>query len=187
MDCVSVGSRKIKDRARLEQSIQEFLIAIGENKNRDGIKETPSRVAKMWVEFNGVERPLMKTFECGSYDEMIVVKEIPFYSFCEHHLLPFFGTAKIGYLPKKKVVGLSKVARLLDYYALRPQIQESLTMQVANDLMALLKPKGVGVVLEAEHLCMSLRGVKKPGSKTVTSCLLGVFKNGKTREEFLKL
>jgi GTP cyclohydrolase I len=118
---------------------------------------------------------------------MVVVKDLPFYSFCEHHLLPFFGMAKVGYLPDKKVLGLSKVARILNYYALRPQIQEGLTMAVAEEMMKTLKPKGVGVVLEAEHLCMSLRGVQKPGHKTVTSCLLGKFKEEKVRGEFLRL
>ena len=175
------------NKAKLVKATYDFLVALGEDPARDGIRETPERVAKMWADdFNG-GLPNMKTFDCSTYDEMVVVKEIPFYSFCEHHLVPFFGTAKIGYLPKRKVVGLSKLARLLDYYAHRPQIQEQLTQQVASDLMKLLKPHGVGVVLEAEHMCMSMRGVRKPGHKTVTSCLLGEFKEGKVREEFLSL
>jgi GTP cyclohydrolase I len=175
-----------RDHNLIRKAIRDFLIGLGEDPERDGIKETPDRVARMWMGFNGEEKPYLKTFKC-EYSEMVVVKELPFYSFCEHHLVPFFGVAKIGYLPKKKVLGLSKVARILDFYALRPQIQEQLTMQVAKDLMSLLKPSGVGVIIEAEHLCMSMRGVKKPGHRTVTSCLLGKFQDAKVREEFLKL
>jgi len=176
-----------KDYEMIYKATQMLLKGLGEDLKRDGIKETPDRVARMWTGFNGREKPNMKTFDCNRYNEMVVVKELPFYSFCEHHLLPFFGTARIGYLPDKKVLGLSKIARILDFYALRPQIQEHLTMQVAEDMMTLLKPKGVGVVLEAEHLCMSLRGVQKSGHRTVTSCLLGKFQDQKVREEFLRL
>lgn len=179
--------KRQKDAGKIKQAVSLLLEGLGEDVKREGLLETPDRVSRMWMGFAEAQKFTAKTFTCGKYDEMVVIKEIPFYSWCEHHLVPFFGTAKIGYLPKNKVVGLSKVARILDAHALRPQIQEKLTVDIARDLMRLLKPRGVGVIIEAEHLCMSMRGVKKPGSKTVTSCLLGVFRNGKTREEFLKL
>lgn len=176
----------MKNEAQIKTAVRNLIEAIGDNPEREGIKDTPLRVAKMWLGFEQ-ERLELKCFKCDGYDEMVILKEVPFYSFCEHHILPFFGIAKIGYIPGEKVVGLSKIGRILDYFALRLQIQERLTMEIANEIWKGLKPKGVGVVLEAEHLCMSMRGIKKAGHKTVTSCLLGVFKEGKVRKEFLGL
>ena len=181
------------DQKRIEKAIKEILIAIGEDPKRDGIKDTPRRVAKMYAElFKGLEKDPTKeisVFHNEDHEEMIMVKDIPFYSICEHHFVPFFGKAHLAYIPVKgRVTGLSKLVRVLEAYARRPQVQERLTSQVADALMKKLKPQGVMVVIEAEHLCMSMRGVKKPGSLTVTSAVRGTFrKNATTRAEAMAL
>ena len=177
------------DKNKIEQAIKLFLEGIGEDPNREGLKDTPKRVAKLWEEFKNYEEFNMTVFEeIGSYDEMVVVRDIQFYSLCEHHLLPFFGKAHIAYIPDKKVCGLSKLVRIVNKFAYRPQVQERLTAEIAEELERQLKPKGVAVVMNAEHLCMSMRGVKNPTSYTVTSKLIGAFKeNEKTRNEFLNL
>ncbi len=165
------------NEARAEELVRQLLIEIGENAEREGLKETPARVIRMYKEiFAGLmtQPPDLKVFtnEEG-FDQLIVEKDIPFYSCCEHHLVPFFGKAHIGYLPNKHYLGLSKLARLVDYFAKRPQIQERLTMQVANYLYEHLRPNGVIVVIEAEHLCVGMRGIKKPRVMSVTSALKG--------------
>lgn len=177
------------DKEKLKQSVRLFLEAIGEDPDREGLKDTPDRIVRLWEEFKSHENFNMTVFEdIGEYDEMVVVRDIQFYSLCEHHLLPFFGKAHIAYIPDKKVCGLSKLVRVVNKFAYRPQVQERLTDQIAQFLEKELKPKGVAVVLEAEHLCMSMRGVKNPTSYTVTSKLIGRFKEDeKTRNEFLNL
>ncbi|WP_457641095.1 GTP cyclohydrolase I FolE [Persephonella sp.] len=177
------------DKEKLKQSVRLFLEAIGENPDREGLKDTPDRIVRLWEEFKSHENFNMTVFEdIGNYDEMVVVKDIQFYSLCEHHLLPFFGKAHIAYIPNEKVCGLSKLVRVVNKFAYRPQVQERLTAQIAEFLEKKLNPKGVAVILEAEHLCMSMRGVKNPSSYTVTSKLTGVFlENEKTRNEFLNL
>ena len=177
------------DKEKLKQSVRLFLEAIGEDPDREGLKDTPDRIVRLWEEFKSHENFNMTVFEdIGEYDEMVVVRDIQFYSLCEHHLLPFFGKAHIAYIPDKKVCGLSKLVRVVNKFAYRPQVQERLTDEIAQFLEKELKPKGVAVVLEAEHLCMSMRGVKNPTSYTVTSKLTGRFKeNEKTRNEFLNL
>ena len=182
------------DQERIAKAVKEILSAIGEDSDRDGLKDTPSRVARYFTEVCGGLREdpaehLNKTFEVD-HDEIIVVRDITFYSICEHHLVPFFGRAHVGYLPEAngRITGLSKLARLVDGYAKRPQVQERLTSQIANAIEEKLKPRGVAVVLEAEHLCMSMRGIKKPGSQTVTSSMRGIFRdNASSREEVLQL
>jgi GTP cyclohydrolase IA len=181
------------DQARIEKAIREILIAIGEDPDRDGLLDTPARVARMYAEiFSGLhEDPadhLRVTFEAG-HDEMVMVRDIPMYSACEHHMLPWVGKAHLAYIPNDdgRVIGLSKFARLVDGFARRPQVQERLTSQVADALQAKLEPKGVMVVIEAEHLCMSMRGVRKPGTTTVTSAVRGLFRTSvATREEALR-
>jgi GTP cyclohydrolase I len=181
------------DQKRIEKAIREILKAIGENPNRQGIKDTPRRVAKMYAElFGGLHKDPGKEisiFHNEDHEELIMVKNIPFYSMCEHHLVPFIGKAHVAYIPTKgKVTGLSKLVRVIEGFARRPQVQERLTGQIADCLMKKLKPHGVLVVIEAEHLCMSMRGVKKPGSITTTSAVRGVLrKNAKTRAEALSL
>ncbi|NPB07190.1 MAG: GTP cyclohydrolase I FolE [Aquificae bacterium] len=177
------------DREKIKQAVRLFLEGIGENPDREGLKETPERVARMWEEFERARSFSMKLFEeFGSYDQMVLVKDVRFYSFCEHHLLPFFGFVHVAYIPDGRISGLSKLVRAVKAFALRPQVQERLTDEIADFLERELKPKGVAVVVEAEHLCMSMRGVTSPGHLTVTSALRGVFKtDDKTREEFLKL
>ncbi len=180
------------DLARIERAIREVIEAVGEDPGREGLRETPVRVARMYAElFEGLHSDpreyLRVGFEAG-HDEMVILRDIPFYSVCEHHFMPFHGVAAIGYIPDGRVVGLSKLARLLDGYARRPQLQERLTGQVADALMETLQPDGVAVVIEAEHLCMTQRGVKKPGSRMVTSATRGQFRqNQVTRAEFLSL
>lgn len=176
-----------------EDLVREMLIHIGENPDRGGLLETPKRVVKAWRDWTTGywtdPADVLKVFEDGGerYDEMIIVKGIPFYSHCEHHLAPFFGTADIGYVPNGKIVGLSKLSRLLDVYARRLQVQERLTAQVADAMMKHLQPKGVGVVLRARHLCMESRGIKKQGSETVTQIVRGVFfGDPKARSEFFE-
>jgi GTP cyclohydrolase IA len=181
------------DQARIEKAVREILIAIGEDPDRDGLLDTPARVARMYAEiFSGLhEDPsdhLRVTFEAG-HDEMVMVRDIPMYSACEHHMLPWVGKAHLAYIPNDdgRVIGLSKFARLVDGFARRPQVQERLTSQVADALQAKLEPKGVMVVIEAEHLCMSMRGVRKPGTTTVTSAVRGLFRTSvATREEAMR-
>jgi GTP cyclohydrolase I len=178
------------DRGRIERAVREILLAIGEDPERDGLVRTPARVADMFAEiFAGVhEDPaehLTVRFD-ADHDEMVMVRDIPLYSSCEHHLVPFVGKAHVAYIPGDdgRITGLSKLARLVDGFARRPQVQERLTTQIADSLDEVLSPKGVLVVIEAEHLCMSMRGVRKPGSLTVTSAVRGLFKtNAATRAE----
>ena len=180
------------DLARIQHAMREIIEAIGEDPERSGLLGTPERVARMYAElFEGLRTDpkelLSVGFEVG-HDEMVILKDIPFYSVCEHHFMPFHGVAAVGYIPDGRVVGLSKLARLVDAYARRPQLQERLTGQIADTLMEALEPDGVAVVVEAEHLCMTARGVKKPGSRMVTSATRGTFrKNEVTRAEFLSL
>ena len=181
------------DLDRLSGAVRTILEAIGENPDREGLLKTPMRVAKMYSElFAGLrEDPadvLGETVFSVKYDEMVVLRDVPFFSICEHHLLPFVGKAHIAYLPRDKVVGVSKLARVVELFARRPQIQEQLTTQVADLLNQKLDPKGVAVVLEATHTCMTIRGVKKPGSVMVTSALRGLFKTDPaTRSEIMNL
>ncbi len=181
------------DQPRIERAVREILLAIGEDPDRDGLKDTPSRVAKSYTEiFSGLhESPsdlLATTFDLD-HEEMVLVKDIAFYSTCEHHLVPFHGTAHIGYIPSHegKVTGLSKLARLVEVYARRPQVQERLTTQIVDALMTNLSPRGAIVVIECEHLCMSMRGVRKPGAKTVTSAVRGQLRETATRAEAMSL
>lgn len=181
------------DQARIRAAVVEILEAIGEDPARDGLVDTPARVARMYAEiFGGLrEDPtehLQVTFEAG-HDEMVMVRDIPMYSCCEHHLLPWVGKAHVAYIPNDdgRVTGLSKLARLVDGYAKRPQVQERLTSQIADAIDLALQPKGAMVVIEAEHLCMSMRGIRKPGSTTVTSAVRGLFRsNVATREEAMR-
>ncbi|HAF68950.1 MAG TPA: GTP cyclohydrolase I FolE [Acidimicrobiaceae bacterium] len=181
------------DVERIRAAVVEILEAIGEDSQRDGLLRTPERVANMYAEvFAGLredpEHHLEVQFEAG-HDEMVLVKDIPFYSMCEHHLLPFVGKAHVAYVPgdQGKITGLSKLARLVEAYARRPQVQERLTSQVADKLMEALDPRGALVVIEAEHLCMSMRGVQKPGSLTLTSAVRGLFLADATRAEAFQL
>jgi len=182
------------DGARVEAAVRELLDAVGEDVERDGLRETPARVARMYAEvFAGLHAdPLelaVPIFD-EHHDELIIVKDIPLASFCEHHLVPWTGTAAVGYLPGKdgKITGLSKLARLVDLYAKRPSVQERVTTQVADALVARLEPRGAIVVVEAEHMCMTLRGVHKPGARTVTSAVRGVLKTSAvTRAEAMSL
>jgi len=181
------------DRKKIERAIREILEAIGEDPRRKDLLDTPKRVAEMYEEiFAGINKDAQKELEVvldQKHHEIILLKDVPLYSVCEHHLLPFIGRASIAYIPKNgRVTGLSKLARVVDILSRRPQVQERLTTQIAEIIMAKLKPLGVMVVLEAEHLCMSMRGVKKPGAMTVTSAVRGIFKeNEKTRSEALAL
>ena len=182
------------DLAKIEQGVRLILEGVGEDPDRDGLKKTPSRVAKMYEEvFAGMDEDPKKLFETTfdeHHEEMILVRDIPFYSMCEHHLAPFFGMAHVAYIPRAdgRICGLSKLARLVDVYSKRPQVQERLTSQIADTLVEELVPQGVIVVMEAEHMCMSMRGVKKPGSKTTTSAVRGLFeRNQATRAEALSL
>jgi len=182
------------DIGRIEKAVREILEAIGEDPDRDGLQHTPERVARMYAEiFRGLgEDPaqhLSVTFE-ADHDEMVLVRDIPLYGVCEHHLVPFAGRAHVAYIPGPdgRITGLSKIARLVEGYARRPQVQERLTTQIADALVEVLKPDGVLVMMEAEHLCMSMRGVKKPGALTLTSAVRGLFKtNAATRSEALSL
>ncbi|HEX2577349.1 MAG TPA: GTP cyclohydrolase I FolE [Aquihabitans sp.] len=181
------------DQARIEKAVREILEAIGEDPDRDGLLKTPGRVARMYAEIcaglhEDPNRHLTTSFE-ADHDEMVMVRDIPLYSLCEHHLAPFIGKAHVAYIPNEdgRVIGLSKFARLIDGYAARPQVQERLTSQVADALEGSLEPRGVMVVIEAEHLCMSMRGVRKPGSSTVTSAVRGLFRTSvATREEAMR-
>ena len=167
------------DKAKVEAAIQLLLEGIGEDINREGLVDTPARVARMYEEICGgldetAEEHLSKTFT-SSNSEMVIEKDITFYSLCEHHLMPFYGKAHIAYIPNGKVVGLSKLARTVEVFARRPQIQEQLTGQIADAIMEILKPQGVMVYMEAEHMCMTMRGVKKPWAKTITTACRGAF------------
>jgi GTP cyclohydrolase IA len=182
------------DQPRIERAITEILLAIGEDPERDGLRDTPARVARAYAEqFSGLgqqpESVLTTVFDAG-HDEMVLVRDIDVYATCEHHLIPFFGVAHIGYIPNEKgqLTGLSKLARLVDLYARRPQVQERMTSQIADGLMSVLEPSGVIVVIEAEHLCMAMRGVRKRGAKTVTSAVRGSFRDtDSTRAEAMSL
>jgi GTP cyclohydrolase IA len=181
------------DQARAEAAVRELLVAVGEDPDREGLLETPARVARAYRELLAgmrvdPEDVLTTTFDLG-HDEMILVKDIELWSMCEHHLVPFTGVAHVGYIPNEdgRITGLSKLARLVDVYARRPQVQERLTTQVADAMMEILEARGAIVVIEAEHLCMTMRGVRKPGSKTVTSAVRGVMHNAATRSEAMSL
>ena len=181
------------DHDRAVAAIRELLVAIGEDPDRDGLRETPERVARSYAEIfrglhQGPDEELTTTFDLG-HDELVLVKDIEVYSTCEHHLVPFHGLAHVGYIPNAdgRITGLSKIARLVDVFAKRPQVQERLTTQIADAMMRVLDPRGVIVVIECEHLCMSMRGVRKPGARTVTSAVRGVLRNAATRAEVLSL
>jgi GTP cyclohydrolase I len=181
------------DQPRIEAAVREILAAIGEDPTRDGLLNTPGRVARMYAEVcaglhEDPSEHLKVVFEAG-HDEMVMVRDIPLYSLCEHHLVPFIGKAHVAYIPNEdgRVTGLSKLARVVDGFARRPQVQERLTVQIAEALEQVLDPRGVMVVIEAEHLCMSMRGVKKAGSSTVTSAVRGLFRqNASTRQEAMR-
>jgi GTP cyclohydrolase IA len=182
------------DQERIERAVREILLAVGEDPDRDGLIDTPARVARMYAEqFAGLRQQpedVLTTVFDSEHDEIVLVRDIEIYSMCEHHLVPFFGKAHIGYIPnvKGEITGLSKLARLADVYARRPQVQERMTTQIADALMRILEPRGVIVVLECEHLCMSMRGVRKPGATTVTSAVRGIFrKEARTRAEAMSL
>jgi GTP cyclohydrolase I len=180
------------DRERIRAAVVELLSAIGDDPGREGLRDTPRRIADMYAEiFEGVHIDPTQYLTVGfevAHDEMVLLRNIPFYSMCEHHFLPFHGEAHVGYVPDGRVVGISKLARVVEAFARRPQIQEQLTSQIANAIMDCLNPDGVAVVIEAEHLCMTMRGVKKPGSRMVTSAMRGRFKESSlTRAEFLSL
>jgi GTP cyclohydrolase IA len=186
--------RPVFDAARAEAAVWELLTAVGEDPGRPGLKDTPARVARAYAEtFAGLWQDpgeiLATTFD-EDHDELVLVKDIPMYSTCEHHLVPFHGVAHIGYIPGEdgKVTGLSKLARLVEVYARRPQVQERMTSQIADALDGVLGPRGVLVIIEAEHLCMAMRGIRKPGSTTVTSAVRGIFRtNQATRSEAMSL
>ena len=180
------------DQDKIKRAVHEILVAIGENPSREGIKETPRRIAEMYAEvFSGMKEDPRDVLSVGfeeGHHEMVILKDIPFYSMCEHHLLPFYGMAHIGYIPKGRVVGASKLGRVVEILAKRPQLQERLTTQIADTIVEALQPQGVAVVIEAEHMCMTMRGVKKPGSNIVTSAMRGSFRTrAVTRAEFLSL
>lgn len=182
------------DLAKIQKAVRDILIAVGADPDREGIRDTPRRVADMYAElFSGMfEDPsvhLQVEFS-EKYDEMVILRDIPFYSMCEHHLLPFYGTVHIGYIPDKtgRVVGISKLARVVEIVARRPQIQERMTTQIADAISDGLNPQGVAVVVQAEHMCMVMRGVKKPGSNIITSAIRGLFRSiGASRAEFFSL
>ena len=182
------------DKAKIEEGVRLILEGVGEDPNREGLLNTPARVARMYEEvFAGLTEDPSKHFEVTfdeHHEEMVLVRDIPFYSMCEHHLVPFFGMVHVAYIPSAdgRICGLSKIARLVDAFAKRPQVQERLTSQIADTLIENLHPQGVIVVLEAEHMCMSMRGIKKPGAKTTTSAVRGVFERSQaTRAEALSL
>jgi GTP cyclohydrolase I len=189
-----MNGRPVIDHARAEAAVRELLLAIGEDPDREGLRDTPARVARSYAEiFQGLysdpDEVLDRTFD-EHHQELILVKDIPMFSMCEHHLVPFHGVAHVGYIPNPdgRVTGLSKIARLVDLYARRPQVQERLTAQVADALVRKLEPKGVIVVIEAEHLCMGMRGIRKPGSRTTTSAVRGMLRSSPTsRAEVLAL
>ena len=180
------------DTNRIEKAVKEILLAVGEDAEREGLKGTPGRVAKMYSELlSGMQEDPNKHIRSifsENYDEIVLLRDIPFYSICEHHLMPFIGLAHVAYLPSGVVLGVSKLARIVDCFARRLQVQERLTDQIADFMMGRVKPKGVAVVLEASHSCMTIRGIKKPGSIMVTSSLRGIFKKDpKSRSEIMSL
>lgn len=181
------------DKKKIQKGVKLILEGIGEDPDRAGIKNTPKRIADLYEDiFSGLSTPteeILKPIEGESHEEMVLLKDIPFYSVCEHHLLPFIGKAHVAYVPSKgKIVGLSKLARAVEIFAKRPQVQERLTAQLADLIMDKLKPKGAMVIVNAEHLCMSMRGVKKPGTRTITSAVRGIFRTKETtRIELLEL
>ncbi|HLA18857.1 MAG TPA: GTP cyclohydrolase I FolE [Dehalococcoidia bacterium] len=180
------------DQERVARAVREILEAIGEDPGREGLRETPRRIAEMYEElFAGLHQDPREVLTTGfqeSHREMVILKNIPFYSLCEHHFLPFHGRAHVGYVPEGRIVGASKIARAVDILARRPQLQERLTGQIADAIMEGLSPDGVAVVIEAEHLCMTMRGVQKPGTTLVTSAIRGGFRRrAVTRAEFLAL
>ena len=179
------------DQARAEKAVRELLLALGEDPDREGLKETPARVARAMKEnFEGLwqspEDVLTTTFDIG-HEELVIVRDIEVFSHCEHHLTPFHGVAHVGYIPSGKITGLSKIARLVDMYSRRPQVQERLTTQIADAMVEILKPLGVIVIIDCEHLCMSMRGVKKSNARTTTSAVRGVLQNTATRAEAVSL
>jgi GTP cyclohydrolase I len=181
------------DEKRAENAVRELLIAVGEDPDREGLRETPGRVARAYRELlaglrQEPEDVLTTTFDLG-HDEMVLVKDIEIVSLCEHHLLPFHGVAHVGYIPAEtgKITGLSKLARLVEVFARRPQVQERLTTQIADSLMKILEARGAIVVIEAEHMCMSVRGIRKPGAKTTTSAVRGQLRDATTRAEAMSL
>ncbi|MGA2323131.1 MAG: GTP cyclohydrolase I FolE [Sedimentisphaerales bacterium] len=184
--------KKKIDEARIEKAVREILSAVGEDLNRDGLKDTPARVARMYGELlagmhDDPNTHISRVFN-ENYDEIVLLRDIPFYSICEHHLMPFIGSAHVAYLPSGKILGVSKLARIVDCFARRLQTQERLTYQIADCLMSNLKPLGVAVVLEAAHSCMTIRGIKKPGSVMVTSAVRGLFrKDPRSRNEIMSL
>lgn len=180
------------DIERIEKAVKEILSAVGEDIEREGLKKTPMRVAKMYAELLAGMHEDLKHHICSvfteDYDEIVLLRDIPFYSICEHHLMPFIGSAHVAYLPAGAVLGVSKLARIVDCFARRLQVQERLTSQIADFIMNELKPRGVAVVLEASHSCMTIRGIKKPGSVMVTSALRGIFRRDpKSRSEIMSL
>lgn len=189
-----LNGRPVFDQQRAEAAVRELLLACGEDPERDGLLETPARVARAYKEmfagmFTDPDDVLTRTFDEG-HDELVLVKDIPLYSVCEHHLVPFHGMAHVGYIPNSdgRVTGLSKLARVVDLYAKRPQVQERLTSQIADALVRRLQPRGAIVVIEAEHLCMAMRGIRKPGAITTTSAVRGLFKtSASSRSEALEL
>lgn len=197
-DPISVPERALRDvpdfdHDRAAAAVRELLIALGEDPDREGLKETPARVARAYAELTqglrqAPEDVLTTTFDIG-HDEMVLIRDIELWSMCEHHLVPFTGVAHVGYIPAEsgKITGLSKLARLVDVFAKRPQVQERLTTQVADALMDILDARGVIVVIEAEHLCMTMRGVKKAGARTITSAVRGIMHNAATRSEAMAL
>jgi GTP cyclohydrolase I len=184
--------KKKIDEARIEKAVREILSAVGEDLNREGLKDTPARVARMYGELlagmhDDPNTHISRVFN-ENYDEIVLLRDIPFYSICEHHLMPFIGSAHVAYLPSGKILGVSKLARIVDCFARRLQTQERLTYQIADCLMSNLKPQGVAVVLEAAHSCMTIRGIKKPGSVMVTSAVRGLFrKDPRSRNEIMSL
>ena len=181
------------DHVRAEAAVRELLHAVGEDPEREGLRDTPGRVARAYAELlagmrQSAETVLTTTFEAG-HEELVLVRDIELWSMCEHHLVPFTGVAHIGYIPGEhgRITGLSKLARLVDVYSRRPQVQERLTSQIADSMMSILDPQGAIVVIEAEHLCMTMRGVRKPGSKTITSAIRGTMHKPATRAEVMSL
>jgi GTP cyclohydrolase I len=182
----------LSNNSDIEKAIKSILKAIGEDPSREGLRDTPRRIAEMYADiFSGLEadpRQVLTTGFDEGHHEMVIIKDIPFYSMCEHHLLPFFGLVHVGYIPNGRIVGASKLPRAVDILAKRPQLQERLTSQIAEAVEEVLRPKGVGVVIKAEHMCMTMRGVKKPGAKIVTSAMRGNFRSRPaTRAEFMSL
>jgi GTP cyclohydrolase I len=191
--CEDALVAKVKPIDRMPRLVEQMLVELGEDPSRQGLQATPERVTRAYRELTDGYGLRASDVVAGAvfdqdYDEMVLVKDIPFYSLCEHHMLPFFGTCHVGYLPKGKVVGLSKIPRLVSMFAHRLQLQERMTKEIAEALNDELAPRGVGVVVEARHLCMEMRGVQKTGGQLITSCMLGTFrKDARTRAEFLDL